>query len=54
LPRIAMLPLRHIYWLEDNEIKSIDRTAIENEIGGLSIGNLSEKIVIKIHRPWLH
>jgi hypothetical protein len=50
LPRVAMLPLRHIYWLEGNEIKSVDRASIENEIGGFSLGYQSGRIAIKIHR----
>ncbi|MBN2318500.1 MAG: hypothetical protein JXR49_05455 [Acidobacteria bacterium] len=51
LPRAAMLPLRHIYWLEGNEVKSIDRVRVEREIGGLSIETLSGRIVVKIHPP---
>ena len=31
LPRVAMLPLRHIYWLEGNEIKSVDRASVESD-----------------------
>jgi hypothetical protein len=49
LPRVAMLPLRHIYWLEGNEIKSVDRASVESEIGGFSLGYLSGRIAIKIH-----
>jgi hypothetical protein len=52
LPRVAMLPLRHIYWLEGNEIKSVDRAAVENEIGGFSLGYQSGRIAIQIHRPY--
>ncbi len=37
LPRVAMLPLRHIYWLEDDEVKSIDRESIEAHIGGIAV-----------------
>jgi hypothetical protein len=50
LPRVAMLPLRQIYWLEGNEIKSVDRDSVEREIGGFSLGYLSGRIAIKIHR----
>jgi hypothetical protein len=50
LPRVAMLPLKHIYWLEGNEIKSADRASVEGEIGGLSLGHLSGRIAITIHR----
>jgi hypothetical protein len=50
LPRVAMLPLRHICWLEGNEIESVDRASVESEIGGFSLGYLSGRIVIKIHR----
>ena len=45
-----MLPLRHIYWLEGNEIKSVDRASVEGEIGGFSLGYLSGRIVIRIDR----
>jgi hypothetical protein len=50
LPRAAMLPLRHICWLEGKEIKSVDRASVENEIGGLSLEYRSGRIVIRIHR----
>ena len=49
LPRVAILPLTHIYWLEGNEIRSVDRASVENEIGGISVEHLSEGIAIKIH-----
>lgn len=49
LPRVAMLPLSHIYWLEGNEIKSVDRASVENEIGGLSVTSQSGRITIKMH-----
>jgi hypothetical protein len=48
LPRVAMLPIRHIYWLEGNEVKGIDRAMVESEIGGLSVENLSGRVVIMI------
>jgi hypothetical protein len=52
LPRVAMLPLKRIYWLEGNEIKSVDRASVENEIGGFTLGYLpSGRIAIRIHRP---
>ena len=37
LPRVAMLPLRHIYYLEDDEVKSIDREFVEEHIGGIAV-----------------
>jgi hypothetical protein len=49
LPRVAMLPLKHIYWLEGNEIKSIDRASVESDIGGLSLRYQSGRIAIRIH-----
>jgi hypothetical protein len=49
LPRVAMLPLRQIYWLEGREIKSIDRASVEKEIGGFSVGYESGRIAIQIH-----
>jgi hypothetical protein len=50
LPRIAMLPLRHICWQEGNEIRSVDRASVECEIGGFSLGHRSGRIAITIHR----
>lgn len=50
LPRVAMLPLKHIYWLEGKEIKSADRASVESEIGGLHLEYFSGRIVIRIHR----
>jgi hypothetical protein len=52
LPRVAMLPIRHIYWLEGNEINSVDKVSVENEIGGFSLGYRSGRIAIMIHRLW--
>lgn len=51
LPRVAMLPIKNIYWPEGNYIKSIDRKAIEGRIGGLRVGNLSGRIVVTLHYP---
>ena len=48
LPRVAMLPLRRIFWLEGNEIRSVDRASVENIIGGCSLGYLSGRIAIRI------
>jgi hypothetical protein len=50
LPRVAMIPLKHIYWLEGKEIISADRASVENEIGGLHLESVQGRIVIKIHR----
>jgi len=52
LPRVAMLPLRHIYWLEGDDIRSVDRARVESRIGGFSVGYQSGRVVIKIRRPW--
>ena len=49
LPRVAMLPISRIHWLEGNEVRSIDRSAVEREIGGLSVETLSDRICIRIH-----
>ncbi len=54
LPRVAMLPLKNIFWFENNEIKSVDRAAVENEIGGFSVGHQSGRIAISIHRLRLY
>ncbi len=37
LPRVAMLPLKHIYWLENDEVKSVDRESVEDHIGGITV-----------------
>jgi hypothetical protein len=50
LPRVAMLPLKQLYWLEGHEIKSVDRASIESAIGGFNLERLSGRIVIKTHR----
>jgi hypothetical protein len=50
LPRVAMLPINHIYWLEGKEIKCVDRASVENKIGGLHLEYFSGRIVIRIHR----
>ena len=52
LPRVAMLPLRQVYWLEGNEIRHADKTAVESIIGGFSLGHRSGRIAIRIHFPW--
>jgi hypothetical protein len=52
LPRMAMLPLRHFYWLEGNDVRSIDRSMVESEIGGLTVEKPSGRIIIKIHQPF--
>jgi hypothetical protein len=54
LPRVAMLPLKHVYWLEGKEIKSLDRASIENAIGGISLGYLSGRIAVRTHRLGRH
>jgi hypothetical protein len=50
LPRVAMLPLMHFYWLDGREIKVVDRSSVENEIGGISLGHRLGRIVIRIDR----
>jgi len=50
LPRVAMMPLRPICWLQGNESKSVDRGSVESESGGFSIGYLSVRIAVKIPR----
>ena len=51
LPRVAMLPLRNIYWLEENEVKSVGRDQFESKIGGLSVEKLRGKVIVRIHKP---
>ncbi len=46
LPRVAMLPLRHIYWLEDDAVQCIDRECVENQIGGISVARRSDNRLI--------
>jgi hypothetical protein len=50
LPRVAMMPLRDIYWLEGRQIKSAGRASVESEIGGFSIERLAGRVAIKIRR----
>jgi hypothetical protein len=50
LPRVAMLPVRNIYWLEENEVKSVGRDIFEGEIGGLSVEKFSGRVHIKIYK----
>ncbi|MBN1569869.1 MAG: hypothetical protein JXA73_18640 [Acidobacteria bacterium] len=51
LPRVAMLPLRHIYWLEDDEVKSIDRESVEDRIGGIAVTRQSDgRLFIRVQR----
>jgi hypothetical protein len=50
LPRVALLPLKHFYWLDGNEIKSADRSSVESKIGGFTLKYVSGRIIIKIHR----
>jgi len=47
LPRVAMLPIRNIYWLQGNEVRSVPRAAIESKIGGISLEEISGRIVLK-------
>lgn len=47
LPRVAMLPVKDIYWLHGNAIRSVPRTSIENKLGCVRIENTSGRIVIK-------
>jgi hypothetical protein len=49
LPRIAMLPLNHIYWLQDDTVKRIDRELIENYIGGITVARQPDnRLVIHV------
>jgi hypothetical protein len=51
LPRIAMLPLNHIYWLEDGAVKRIDRKLIEIHIGGITVARQPDnRLVIHVQR----
>ncbi|HSW39876.1 MAG TPA: hypothetical protein VLL97_10325 [Acidobacteriota bacterium] len=51
LPRLAMLPLRHIYWLEDDEVKRIERTSVEQHIGGITVTRQKDnRLVIHVHK----
>jgi hypothetical protein len=48
LPRVAMLPVTDICWLQGNEIRSIPRTAVEDRIGGIRLEKISGRIVIRV------
>jgi hypothetical protein len=50
LPRVAMLPIKHVYWPEGKGIKSIDRASIESKIGGLHLEHSSGRTVVRVHR----
>ncbi|MEJ2110231.1 MAG: hypothetical protein P8Z37_10025 [Acidobacteriota bacterium] len=49
LPRVAMLPIRNIYWLDGSKIKSVHRDMVEREIGGLTVVNTCRRIVLKVN-----
>ncbi len=50
LPRVAMLPVRQVCWLEGKEVRRVDRASIEREIGGLRLGHRSGRIDLRIPR----
>ena len=53
LPRVAMLPVKSIYWLQGNEVKRVGRKKIENIIGGIRVEKRSGRIVLRIRNPWI-
>ena len=46
LPRVAMLPVKDIYWLQGNEVRSMPRAGVEKMIGGIRIEETSGRIAI--------
>jgi len=49
LPRIAMLPLERIYWLEEDAVRCIDIKFVEDQIGALSVSRRADnRLVIQI------
>jgi hypothetical protein len=49
LPRVAMLPLKHIYWLEDDAVQCIERGLIESQLGGITVARQPDnRLVIRI------
>ncbi len=49
LPRVAMLPLKHIYWLEDDAVQCIERKRVEDQIGGITVTRQSDnRMVIRV------
>jgi hypothetical protein len=46
LPRVAMLPVKDIYWLQGNEVRSMPRAGVEKMIGGIRIEKTSGRIAI--------
>lgn len=52
LPRVAMMPLDRVYWLEGDEIRSAGRDEVEARIGGLDVSRQPDgRLVIRLHPP---
>lgn len=52
LPRVAMLPLTRIYWLEGDGIRSVGREAVEDRIGGIDVSRQPDgRLVIRLLTP---
>ncbi|MBN2339534.1 MAG: hypothetical protein JXP48_13460 [Acidobacteria bacterium] len=52
LPRVAMLPLDRIYWLEGDGIRSVGREAVEDRIGGIDVSRQPDgRLVIRLLTP---
>lgn len=49
LPRVAMLPLKDIYWLGGRDVHSVDRRAVEGILGGIGVRKRSGRVVLTIH-----
>jgi len=50
LPRLAMLPLKDIYWLEDDTVRSADRQSVEADIGGVDVSRRRDnRLVLRVH-----
>jgi hypothetical protein len=46
LPRVAMMPVKEIYWLQGNEVRSAPRAGVEKEIGGIRLEKISGRIAV--------
>jgi len=51
LPRVAMLSLKHIYWLEDDEVQCIDRESLEDPMDRILVSRQPDGRVQLSTRP---
>lgn len=52
LPRVAMMAIDRIYWLEEDEIRSAGRDEVEARIGGLDVSRQPDgRLVVRLRPP---